>query len=168
MGVPRGPTRRRTRPPQFSLFRCLSLFLRTLVRTQTSATGRPGEHAHMRPTKLWLCIREFYVEQITIVSYDRFHYDQSHSDSCCWHPGRLRKPSRDKKHFHGSWRVQNFVRSAKARSHQKQSLVCSLRWSYLFDWMLMFQRVRACVWMWSWRTQTHPHTQTDKVLNAQC
>lgn len=72
--------------------------LRTRARRQNSAAGRStgGGHAVMRPTKLWLCIREFYVEQITIVSYDWFHFDQSHSDSCCWQPGRLRKPSKEK------------------------------------------------------------------------
>lgn len=71
---------------------------------QNSAAGRPagGGHADMRPTKLWLCIREFYVEQITIVSYDWFHYDQSHSDRCCWHPGLLRIPSKEKSEFRGS------------------------------------------------------------------
>lgn len=42
---------------------------------------------------------------------------------------------------------------------------CSLRWSFLFDWMLMCLRLGGeRMWLWR-RTQTHPHTQ---VQNAQC
>lgn len=154
--------------PSFAV--CLSHCSSPLTRQNTDfSDGQTGEHAHMRPTKLWLCIREFYVEQITIVSYDWFQLRpiaQRQLPLAPWTAQETKQGKNTSSTAH-AWLVQRILLFRLIpRSHQAVIGLLSEVIIFWFDWMLDVSEslVRVNVIVTGHKpTHTHMRCRTHNV-----